>query len=124
MEILDKYQDAKLRVYAIWYKMYPGDERSKWDGSILPDSRVTHFWDEDRLVGRWMVDKGVVHYRGKIVWDAYLLFDRQAVWKEVPSPMIGWGMPVYLKLDKLRGELMPLLMSDSQLDLGDRSSRE
>ena len=52
-EVLAKYPTANLRVYAIWFDMFPGDAKSKWPASLLTDPRVTHLWDEGKLVGRW-----------------------------------------------------------------------
>src|SRR5437899_4684552 len=33
--------------------MYPSDERSRWPAGLLTDARVSHRWDEQRLVGGW-----------------------------------------------------------------------
>ena len=109
MELLNPNPDADLKVYSIWYNMYPGDDRSKWDENLLTDPRVTHFWDEDKIVGRWMVAQDIVDYPREIVWDAYLLFGPDARWKNVPEPLISWGTPVYHRRHKLKSELLPLL---------------
>ena len=52
-ELLAKYPKADLRVYAIWFNMFPGDARSKWPPSLLTDHRVIHRWDEGKIVGMW-----------------------------------------------------------------------
>ena len=56
-EILDKHPDADLKVYAVWFSMYPTDERDNWPSDILTDDRVVHYWDETRSVGRWYMER-------------------------------------------------------------------
>ena len=112
MEILNKHPGVNLKVYSIWFNMYPGDDRSKWNNTLLSDSRVTQCWDENKIVGRWMVDQKVVDYPRQILWDAYLLFGPEAEWQDIPSQLISWGMPVYHRRHKLRNDLIPLLEED------------
>ena len=57
-EILKKYPNAHFRVYVVWLPVWAGDSPSKWDAALLDDSRVTHFWDDERLVGRWFTQYG------------------------------------------------------------------
>jgi mercuric reductase len=113
MEILNKHPGVNLKVYSIWFNMYPGDDRSKWNNTLLSDSRVTQFWDENKIVGRWMVDQKVVDYPRQILWDAYLLFGPEAEWQDTPSPLISWGMPVYHRRHKLMNDLLPLLEAEA-----------
>ena len=108
-EILAANPSADLRVYAIWFNMYPGDERSKWDNSLITDSRVTYYWDEAAIVGRSLVKNNVVQYKYEILWDAYLLYGPEAAWQAVlPAPM-SWGDPVYLRKQQLKDAILPLL---------------
>ena len=44
--------DPQLRVYAIWFNMYPGDSRQRWPDTLLTDARVRHYWDEGRGIGQ------------------------------------------------------------------------
>ncbi len=107
-ELLVRYPKAEVQVYAIWYNMYPGDDRSKWDRTLIRDSRVTCLWDENKIVGRWLVEHSVVHYTEEILWDAYLLFGPEAEWDAIPAPLIGWGSPVYYRGQKLKDAFMLL----------------
>ncbi len=116
MELLNPNPDADLKVYSIWYSMYPGDDRSKWDEKLLTDPRVTQFWDEEKIVGRWMVDQEVVDYPREILWDAYLLFGPDAKWDGIPEPLVSWGTPVYHRRHKLKSGLMPLLEKEPVVD--------
>ena len=52
-QILDTHPKANLRVYAIWFNMMGGDDRSKWPAALLTDLRVSHRWDEPKAVGTW-----------------------------------------------------------------------
>ena len=38
--VLETNRDAPLRVYAVWFNMYPGDEREHWRTDLLIDARV------------------------------------------------------------------------------------
>lgn len=67
-ELLQPYPDADLRIYFVWFAMLGGDARDEWALSLLPDARVAHYWDEERLVGRWFA-RNVEGWDG-IVWDA------------------------------------------------------
>lgn len=109
MELLNKFPSADLKVYAVWFNMYPGDRRSKWRADLLSDPRVTNFWDEGKLVGRWVVEHKIVDHPRSILWDAYLLFGPEARWDALLEPLIGWGAPLYHRRHKLRNEILPLI---------------
>ena len=109
IEILSKYPEAELKVYSIWYSMYPGDDRSKWDSSLITDPRATLFWDQEKVVGRWFAEHNIADCGADILWDAYLLFGPEAEWDAVPSPLISWGVPVYHRSEDLKAAIRPLL---------------
>lgn len=52
-EVLDKHPDAELHVYAVWFDVLLGDDRSAWNPDLLVDPRVTQYWDSDRTLGTW-----------------------------------------------------------------------
>ncbi len=57
--VLDAKPDAAIRVYAIFFEIVAGDKGAKYEvdpHELLDDARVTHFWDERRLTGRWFDD--------------------------------------------------------------------
>ena len=109
-QILDEHRSADLQVFAIWLPMLPTDARSEWESGLLDDPRVTHFWDEERIVGRWLaeVDLGGQGYSG-IVWDAYFLFGPEASWESEPGPLVGSGAPVVEASDQLGKQIRPLI---------------
>ena len=102
-EFLEEREDAALRVYAVWFSMVEGDERQAFKPELLSDSRVTHLWDEQRVVGRWFAERFEVEdFGGQITWDAFFLFGSDAGWDEKPHPLLSSGFPIRLKREELR----------------------
>ena len=95
-QLLEKYTSANLRVYAVWFKMWPGDDRSSWAKDLLRDARVIQFWDPDKTVGKFYLDHFGLNRSnpGGALWDVYILYDAKAEWKGVPSPPASWGYGV------------------------------
>lgn len=116
-ELLAKYPKADLRVYAIWFDMFPGDARSKWPPSLLIDTRVTHRWDEGKLVGTWYgrhtneitqrLSAGS-SWNGRILWDAYLFYGADATWNATPTNLIHWGRTIVAGRETLRQDFEQL----------------
>ena len=116
-ELLTKYPTADLRVYAIWFDMFPGDARSKWPASLLTDARVTHLWDEGKLVGRWYGERTATMrprlspgsvWNGQILWDSYLLYGPDARWTDTPTHLIHWGRTIVAGRETLRQDVVQL----------------
>ena len=104
-ELLSKNPNADVRVFTIWFRMYPGDAQSKWPGQLLTDSRVEHRWDEPKSAGRWFMmnlnalrpsrgGDGKFPQQVDALWDCYLLFDRTATWTDAPNGLLSWGYTV------------------------------
>jgi hypothetical protein len=85
--ILASDPNADLRVYSVWFDMYPGDARWRWDGGGLTDPRVTHYWDEQKSVGSWFSTN--LTYEKAPTWDFYALYDGEA--KDLNKPMSMGG---------------------------------
>jgi hypothetical protein len=101
--ILDEQKDAQIAVYAVWLPMLAGEERGDWDGGPLVESRVDHFWDEERVLGRWLADHetGDLGQAGDVVWDAYFFYGPDASWDdELPEPLAA-GRPIIAETDEL-----------------------
>jgi hypothetical protein len=119
--LLDANADPSLRVYAIWFNMYPGDARDRWRSGLLSDARVIHFWDEAQSAGRLFA--GVlprltgqraaqsIDVDGDVFWDAYLLFGGDARWEvdEAPPEVVSWGSTILLTRETLRRDLLNTL---------------
>ena len=109
--ILDSKPGAKLAVYAVWMPMLAGEERSDWDGGPLVEGRVDHFWDEEKVLGRWLADRetGGLGSPGGIVWDAYLLFGPEARWGDEPTDLLAAGATIIGETGELEAEFRRLL---------------
>jgi len=106
-QLLAQYPSAKLRVYTVWLPMLWGDARKMWNGTTMPDVRVTHFWDGNLLVGQWFA-KQVDGYDG-VSWDAYYLYGPDATWETVPSPIVSSGGTIYGERETLEIQVRTLI---------------
>ncbi len=94
--------------------MYPGDARSKWPATALTDVRVTHLWDEQRLVGTMylsrlplMLDRRApktMTPEADALWDAFFVYTRDASWQDAAAP-VTWGYPIMPTRDALASTL-------------------
>ena len=39
------------------------------------------------------------------MWDTWLLFDRNATWKDVPDGLVSWGYPIMANREQLQEDL-------------------
>src|SRR5687767_14460383 len=84
--------------------MVASDARKRWPEGLMDDRHVTHYWGEDRAVGRWFATQpalGDCGLGGQIAWDAYYLFAKDARWGEVPAPLITSGCPIVRERERL-----------------------
>jgi hypothetical protein len=105
-----------VRVFVIWFRMYPGDEEGKWPRTIFTDRRVEQRWDEPKLAGAWFLEHlkdlhpahqvaGRFPQRVDAMWDTWMLFDRDAVWAEYPSGLLSWGYTIMSTRSQLQADL-------------------
>lgn len=118
-ELLAANTDADLRVYAVWFEMFPGDARQGWPSEVITNERVRHYWDEEKALGSWYGDRIgdmksqlVPESRGvgddAILWDAYLVYGPEARWAEVPTGLRRWGRTVIGTRESLRSAVESL----------------
>jgi hypothetical protein len=118
-ELLEKHPRTNLRVYAVWFNMYPGDARARWSGALLTDARVVNLWDEQRAVGKLylsrlaaMIDRRAaasLQPSDDAIWDAFFLYGPGDRWQEpVPFPVV-WGYPIVPTRDELQRKLEALV---------------
>ena len=118
---MDKYPQANLKVYAIWFNMMPNDSRAKWSAHLLTDARVVHRWDEPKAVGTWFAPRteairqqlgpDSAWGQGDILWDSYLLYGADAKWDAEPTGLIHWGRTIVAGRETLRGDFQRLFTS-------------
>ena len=102
--MLDKHPDADLRVYAVWFSMFGTEGRDDWPDDALTDPRVTHWWDEEKAVGRYYMPRieemrgsmaaGSAGFAGDVLWDAYLVYGPEAQWTDAPTGLRRWGRTI------------------------------
>lgn len=107
-EILNRNPDAKLTVYAVWEKGLPTDSRAEWDGSVLADRRVEHFWDPDRVVSDALVTQADAQNSGAHL-DQFFVFGPDATWADTPSGLNETGRNILGRSDEVRNALTRLL---------------
>ncbi len=108
--ILDENPRAPLRVYAVWFDMFDGDERATVDTSLLPDPRVTHFWDDGKEAGRWYA-RAVTRPDDPdwVEWDAFFVYPAGTTWQTAATRPSRWGRTVIGRREDLRAALTPLM---------------
>ena len=108
-DILKKNTGADLVVYAVWFKMMPGDSRSFRPDSFVDEPRVTEWWDDSQALGRWLAsrrefeDKGLVDEG--VMWDTFLLFGRESRWEADPSHLMSSGHTIVRERKRLEADL-------------------
>lgn len=103
-----------LRVYSVWYEMYPGDSPKAFPKArtFLSDMRVTHYWDQPKEVGRWFQKALPSDYKGEIQWDAFYLYGTNSTWDDQPSSLLVWGRTILGSRKKLRDEITRLARAE------------
>jgi hypothetical protein len=87
-KFLDRNDSDDIRMMIVWVKSLSTDAEEKLPLAIdvIPDPRVTHFWDEERVLNAQLID-AVAFPVNMNVYDVFLLYDRDATWeKRLPRP--------------------------------------
>ncbi|MCI0532185.1 MAG: hypothetical protein L0Y74_09600 [candidate division Zixibacteria bacterium] len=90
-EILQKNPSSDLQVYAIWIPMLVSDQVSRGGSKKLNDPRVTHFWDGEKIAGKYFAEQ--MGHPGQVAWDVYFLYGISADWDNLGNP-VSVGAPV------------------------------
>jgi hypothetical protein len=86
--------------------MLGGKRRHAVEASgLIDDPRVQHFWNETFIAGGHFRDLNF----GRIAWDIYFLYGREARWQGMPEPLLSTGFTVYAKRKQLLADLEALL---------------
>lgn len=116
-EILEARPDAALRVYAVFFEMVDDDRGAKYrvdPKQLLDDPRVTTFWDEGKVAGRWF-DENVTKLGARegdpdrIEWDSFVLYGPNAGWEKGPPDHVSWGRPLVQEAGRLGADLEAVL---------------
>ena len=102
-------------MYAVWFNMMTSDQRSQWPTGLLMDGRVTHFWDDKKLVSNWYATfKEFSKRPGDAVWDAFFVYSPDSRWTNQPSGLIGWGSTIISHKNQLADAVGVLLRRSHQ----------
>jgi hypothetical protein len=111
--ILDAYPEADISVLAVWFNMYPGDQKNEWDPIIIDDPRVSHYWNEGRHLGKWYASEGVyTRFGGQIAWDMFILYGPDTIWEDGTQSIVSSGATIIREKDLLFDSLLPYLESE------------
>jgi hypothetical protein len=111
-EILEAEPNAKLTVYAVWVPFLGGtSEAADVSRRVLPDPRVTQFWDGSAVSSEWFAKN--VDHSPVPAWDVYYLFGPDATWTEVPQPIASSGGSIIGRSSALHEAITPLLAGRS-----------
>jgi|SRR5215207_3340778 len=87
-EWLAKDSSSNIAVYVVWSPQLGAEEKHVASAtSLIPGVRVKHYWDGQMLVGTAYQQLLAL---GQPAWDVWLLFDRDAVWRDTPPTPPWW----------------------------------
>jgi hypothetical protein len=87
-EILAKNPDAPLAVFVVWLKALQSDNELAVESATetLPDRRVVHYWDPERVLNAQLLDAITFDVNLRI-YDVFLLYGGTTSWeKRLPRP--------------------------------------
>jgi hypothetical protein len=100
-DILAKKRDAKVEIYAIWFRNLPADFRFTWSSSVLDDPRVVSLWDSEKLAGKWYATNLTKRASGP-EWDTWIVYPPG---KGFGDGSLAWGHPIITSREQLRSAL-------------------
>jgi len=91
-QVLNNLSRGKFKAYVVWTPVLFGDCREAAEESLreVPDPRVTHFWDNDKALGKKFGHLLELPHGKKFAWDVYLLYDARAYWGDHPPEPNDW----------------------------------
>lgn len=105
-EVLDKVDSAALAVYVVWEPILRTDDEpsSRKATSLVPDSRVTHYWVGSLEVGKAF--QAPIDLETEPAWDVYLVYPPGVTWESSSPPrpelfmhQLGGRLPADRRLD-------------------------
>lgn len=109
-EILEKYPEAKLKVFVVWEPMLPTDRLRRTRDDVITDARAIHFKDLGQVTGKWFAE----HLKdcpklGDVAWDAMYVYGADAKWEEIPGPTLACATPIVAGTETFMEAIEPLL---------------
>ena len=107
-DVLAKFGDRDLRVYAVWLPMLRTDARSEWPRNEIVDPRATHLWDAGKAVGSALAARDDLKTWRPVAWDIWAMFPAGATWSaDAPKPMAS-GKTIIRTRDELSAAVAAL----------------
>ena len=104
---MDETLGKDIKVYAVWFNMLASDSESKWPAKLLADKRVTHYWDDGRVVGTWYGENVTAKKPGHVEWDMYFLYSADSEWgDDGPTELISHGRTIVESRDQLKEDVL------------------
>ena len=115
-DVLEQVDSEELTVFTVWMPCMANDnaETALSAESLLPDSRVVHFWDEGSSLGTLYGRSLSLPRGGTLAWDVYFVFAPGVRWGSQPPMPTDWMHRLgegarLLDGDKLRESVIELL---------------
>ena len=89
--MLETHTTATLTPAIVWLPMLAQDAGAQVEpaAALVPDARVAHFHDPERLVGKAIARS--LGGDGEVAWDIYLFYGPEAIWDgETPPRPDDW----------------------------------
>ena len=123
-DVLEPIQSDELAVFAVWMPAMDTDNADAAFSaeSLLPDSRVVHFWDGEKSLGTLYGRSLSLPNRKTLAWDIYFLYAPGVEWgTQLPMPtewmhQLGRGTRA-LDGEKLRESVLDLLPESGSAEL-------
>jgi hypothetical protein len=88
--VFTKFPNADVSGFIVWIPILDKDNLAAAfpSAKFLNDSRVQHFYDTNKLVGKAIADS--VEWQGNIAWDIYLFYISSMRWNDLPPNPKYW----------------------------------
>jgi hypothetical protein len=123
-DVLDQIPSSELSVLAVWMPCMAMDnaKAALSAESLLPDSRVVHFWDGEKALGTLYARMLPLPRGTTLAWDIYFLYAPGVEWGEQPPMPTEWMHQLgegtrSLNGQKLRESVVDLLPAQETAEL-------
>ena len=105
---MEEFAGKPVRAFVIWEPVLATDWSAPSTATLsrIPDTRVTQFWDKDRLISHAMGE----HDRRSVVWDYIAVYSAGAVWADQLPQARYHGRPVVRVTEPARASLAQALL--------------
>jgi hypothetical protein len=91
-DVLEQVGNKDLLVIAVWMPVLGSDNPAEGMKAelLLPDDRVTHYWDENRSLGDLYGRLLTLPRNRKLAWDIYFVYEPGVRWEAEPPLPTFW----------------------------------